>query len=511
MRLITIIFLVCCVYSGQAQEKGDNTWLFGYDDDFEFDSLDIYGGTVLDFLNSPPDVYSAVLPMDFDATNASISNDEGDLLFYTNSVEVVNGNHDIIENGSGLSPNGTFGAEAMILPQGALILPFPEQEGKYLIFHSGIVIIQLPDDNDFACRPLYYSVVDMNANSGEGLVLEKNIVIATDDLTAGKITAVRHGNGRDWWIIMPLFNSASLRRFLLTPQGVEDRGYAMVSDTLLNGLGQAAFSPDGSKYALLNLIRPNEEYLNLFDFDRCTGEFSNQTLISYTGSDLSGGVAFSPNSRFLYATIYDEIYQYDMQAADVAASVDTVAIYDGYQEEIPGFDSLFLPTRFFMAQLAPNGKIYINTTNAVRSLHVINQPDSLGAACDVQQHALQLMTLNQFSLPSFPSYRLGVLEDSPCDSITVSNTKERTYQVQAWLFPNPSAGYLQAQIEGIPMNQPLSLGLYNQLGQEVFLKKWRHNWHTPEFNLSGVPSGVYFYSLSSAGNIVKSGKLIVQQ
>jgi hypothetical protein len=104
-------------------------------------------------------------------------------------------------------------------------------------------------------------------------------------------------------------------------------------------------------------------------------------------------------------------------ADDLYESIDTVATYDGYEEPIPGTEGLSLATVFFMAQLAPNGKIYLNTTNSVRSLHVINQPDLPGDSCDVQQHAIQLPTLNAFSLPNFPNYKLRNLVGSPADTL----------------------------------------------------------------------------------------------
>jgi hypothetical protein len=59
-----------------------------------------------------------------------------------------------------------------------------------------------------------------------------------------------------------------------------------------------------------------------------------------------------------------------------------VATWDGFEE------NGFFATTFYLAQLAPDGKIYINSNNGVSYLHVINNPDSLGLACDVCQHCV---------------------------------------------------------------------------------------------------------------------------
>ena len=74
---------------------------------------------------------------------------------------------------------------------------------------------------------------------------------------------------------------------------------------------------------------------------------------------------------------------------------------------------ILLPTRFYLAQLAPNGKIYIsvppNSSEFICILSTI--PDSAGLACNVEATwSESLPTRNGFSMPNFPNYRLGALE-----------------------------------------------------------------------------------------------------
>ncbi len=127
------------------------------------------------------------------------------------------------------------------------------------------------------------------------------------------------------------------------------------------------------------------------------------------------GVGFSPNSKYLYFNTNTTLLQYDLEAEDIEASKDTIAVYDGYI-------STFLPTTFFLQQLAPDGKIYLSCTNTVDVLHVIHNPDEAGQACNMEQHGTQLPTLNLFSIPNFPNYRLGPLDGSPCDTLGLNNT-----------------------------------------------------------------------------------------
>ena len=90
------------------------------------------------------------------------------------------------------------------------------------------------------------------------------------------------------------------------------------------------------------------QFVEIYDFDRCNGGLSNHRRMHYN-ANISGGVAISPNSRYLYVSSYEHVYQYDLWASDIESTKVTVAVYDGYQSPFG--------SKFFMAQLAPDGKI----------------------------------------------------------------------------------------------------------------------------------------------------------
>ncbi|MBK8565637.1 MAG: PKD domain-containing protein [Saprospiraceae bacterium] len=54
-------------------------------------------------------------------------------------------------------------------------------------------------------------------------------------------------------------------------------------------------------------------------------------------------------------------------------------------------------------------------------LHVIDQPNKKGDGCRFQQHGMKLPTLNKFTSPHFPYYRLGPKDGSPCDTLGLDN------------------------------------------------------------------------------------------
>jgi len=404
-----------------GQSKRDHVWLFGYDSESN-EVNSVFGGSVMDFNSTPPLIELDLRGMSFDATVASICDEAGNLLLYTNGVYIANAQGDTVANSTGLvTVMESLGfIDGMRLVQGALLLPLPDSDHEFVLIHEAIKIIPanppVTTSISLGCNPVYETRIDLSLNNNEGAVTIKRDTLLDITMDGGKLSAVRHANGRDWWIVIPQHNSGLMYRFLLNPEGLQAYPPQDVGITLWHGLGQSVFSPDGSKYAHMSLHVQTQNYLNIFDFDRCTGLFSNPLQIFYTDNEVAGGVAISPNSRYLYLSSYLEIYQFDLYAEDIEASRQTVAVYDGYLETVPGF-SLGFATRFFLAQLAPDNKIYLSTYSSVRSLHVINNPDLPGMACEVIQHGIMLPTLNAFGLPNYPHFRLGSLSGSSCDTL----------------------------------------------------------------------------------------------
>lgn len=387
--------------------KHDYVWLMGYQ---SYSGNDWFGGTRIDFNTMPPTITREDRYMDCDITNAVMCDEMGELLFYTNGVYVSSYANDTMMNGLKLNPDNTVPQDR--LSQGVLILPLPGNDHLYYMIHEVATFAPTP----YAYTQIYrcfYSIVDMSQNGGLGKVIVKNKVLLQDTLCYGKITATRHANGRDWWILLPKFDRSAFFRYLLTPAGIDTFPLQALGDNLISNSGQAVFSPDGSKYVRMNGVgNVIGTYLDIFDFDRCEGLLSNYHRIFKTGL-ASTGVSVSPNSRFLYLTNTLSVLQYDLTAADVEASEILVAEHDGFESP--------LITNFYHPQIAPDGKIYICSNSSVDKLHVIDYPDSAGLSCHLRQHAINLPTLNLGSVPNHPNYRLGPLDDSACDTLGIDN------------------------------------------------------------------------------------------
>jgi len=413
-----------------AQQGLSNLWLGGFDND----GPPPFGGVDLEFFSGSLSISTVSRAIGYKRTSANITNEDGELHFSTNGAFLANALGDTMLNGSGLNPSDYTSnwPEGLHISQGSLILPKPDAPGIFYLIHGTIDELQTS-----LAHYLYLTTIDMSLDGGLGGVVTKNQVLINDTLNSGRITAVRHANGRDWWIFCHKVNTNTFYRFLLTPDGVSLNGTQSVGIIRPRDSGQVCFSPDGSKFAYY-WGQFNQD-LEIFDFDRCTGLFSNPVQILISDANSMGGVAFSPNSRYLYVSSVEDVYQYDTEAADIEASMVHIAEWDGFYSPFPPFATLF-----DIAQLAPDGKIYIATGNGTQHLHVIHDPDAGGLACNMEQHGIELPRYFTNSLPNHPNYHLGPIDGSVCDSLGINNgltpdpSPEERGAMRA--YPNPSNG-----------------------------------------------------------------------
>ena len=402
----TLLFLVVSLILNDAYAQNhDYYWPMGYG---SFSSDTTFGRTVIDFNESPPLIYREDRELNFAATMASFCDSLGNLRFYTNGIRLMDDQHETVGNGDSLN-TGPFALSdywsgyRFFLSE--IFVPLPDDPDSLLLVH----ISSYPDDTlGVTGKKLHRTTIVQN--NGNSYVASKNQPLL-EDVTISSLTMVKHANGRDWWFFCGVESQNRYYSLLLTPEGITSVKEFELSPAFpfLYASSNMTFSPDGSKMARYYIT--NGVYI--YDFDRCLGEFANPVFIPMPNTTLGGGVSISPNSRFLYIMSNVEVFQFDLWAGDIAASMDTVAVYDGFQSPFS--------TRFFLSQLGPDGRVYINALSSVNVLHAIQYPDKKGKACEVRQHSVQLPTYNARTLPHFPNYRLGPLDGSPCDTLGLDN------------------------------------------------------------------------------------------
>lgn len=407
-----IIYIIILLIPWSANSQGiSNLWMSGYYYGTGSSPLR-FGGTNINFITGYADTVASERQMNFSDCNANICDSAGSILFYTNGIYIANANNDTMMNGSGLSPsqyttqNLQFGLR---IRQGNLILPLPGDSLKYFLIHQTLFYDQLA--SDYRSSEIYYSLIDMDLDGGLGAVVQKNVILLSDTLNPGAITACKHANGRDWWLVFHKSIGRRYYKYLLTPTGFQGPFSQDIGLSLpVQGdfIWQSCFSPNGEKFASVMAA----DSMDVMNFDRCTGLFSNSIQIGLNDSAIGRGVAFSPNSSMMYVSSMKYMYQFNVLSGNIDSTKIIIGRFDGFADPIPP-----LYTGFYLSQLAYDNKIYINTVNSTQWLMVVNNPDNVGVDCNFLQHSFMLPTYNAFTIPNFPNYFLGPIVGSSCDSL----------------------------------------------------------------------------------------------
>ncbi|MBA3284899.1 MAG: T9SS type A sorting domain-containing protein [Nitrosopumilus sp.] len=509
MKVLINLIICVFIYSNIYSQNRINIWQTSF-------GSPTYGlANEINFNSGSADTLGIIRDMNFFLCSAGICDTSGQLLFYTNGQYIGNRNHDTLLNGYNYNPgyatdifycsSGFCSGLGLIQP--VIILPFPDNADKYYLLHiTGEEFPNPYGTTTFLYQPLEfrYSIVDMSLDGGMGgiPVGSKNLTLLTDTLVTGQIAAVKHGNGRDWFIFIQKFNSNFYYKYLLTPAGIQQipGQYLGLNSPIINDyFGSALFSPDGNKYAhIISIV----DTLNLFDFDRCTGMFSNPIYLTVPDTGIYGRIlscSFSPNNRFLYASTHLNLYQFDLLSPNINNSRTTVATYDGFVSPFP--------TYFFQHALAPDNKIYLSTYGGCNVLHVINSPDSLGVSCDVSQHSFILPTYNN-CLPNFTNYDLGKIAGSPCDTIVGINDPNKNGIFTIYPNPSPDKFWINYEIE---VNSKADFHLYNSMGINVFYQTLYGTSKTLLISTKRLSAGVYFAKINLDGKSVYVEKLIINK
>lgn len=414
-----VLFISVTVPHFLVAQKHDYTWISGHHD-HEGKGNPKFGYNILTFSDTAKLKVTTqkYLNTNYETSinisltqlfNVFISNEEGVLAWYSNGMRIFNRKHEIMENGDSInfgeawvdyekfkSGYGWFDNQAIPL--------IPHEDSRYMMMHT----LTSREGAGFPVK-LMYSLVDMEYNNGEGMVIFKNKIIIDDTIAYSGF--VRHANGQDWWFV-----SAELSKDVWHTGLINDKGLDFAHEIEFN----ANFAPESP--ANVMAISPSGEivvrgtqywdvnggypwYVTLYHFDRCDGTLTRSDHFKF-GNDSTFAVfpIISPNNRFVYFinTRYQEIYQCDLEAVDIEASCQRIAKPDGKWAPFP--------KTFFKTGLGPDNKIYISEGSSAHQMTVINKPDLPGLACDVFQD-LVLPCYNTRNVPRNPNYRLGPLPD----------------------------------------------------------------------------------------------------
>jgi hypothetical protein len=465
-----VFFLFIVIPLVVFSQRQGNIWYFGH-----------HAG--LDFSYNPPHVLTngatyngttSAYPIPHSEGTAVICDSAGYLLFYTNGRKIWNRNDQVIPNGDSILGHWSS-------TQSAIIVPSPGSSRYFYVFTTDAF---LEDDLQYGFR---YSIVDVCGDNGLGSVVMNNIKLL--DTVAEKVTAVKHANGSDYWIITHKYFSDAFYAYHLSWLGIEDTVishvgsvHPVVVDTGIHAtwaaIGQLKASPIGNKLVIVNGNSPTPiaEY---FDFNKSTGVVSNCVNIRTDTNFQYFGASFSPdNSKIYIASDLNGqgIYQFDLNAGggnpdSVRAS--KIRVSNGHNN-------------YFGLQLAVDGKIYasIYMNNGGHYLSVINNPNFPGLFCDVQDSVINLGSgFCSYSFPNFMDsydYTNGAYR---CDIVSAGTLQEENIKI----YPNPANDILY--IEGLENNMPVAI--YDIDGRWVKSGMIKDD----QLDVSSLKQGMYFIKL----------------
>lgn len=382
MREVLIFCMLCLCASWLYGQNQESNWIFGFNCELTFEN-----GVPSD--QGLGDLYVT-------EGSASISNAEGELLFFTNGSMVYDKFGAPMPNGSEVDGHDSSTQNVLIVPQ-----PGDTDERFYYLFS---VPSQIDWEGNFTSGGLGMVLIDMQANGGLG-----DVIGAGEQLTnsaSEMLHATWHSNGRDVWVLTHEMGSSNWTAFLVTCEGIEDQ---VVSDSGRffhqdefgsNAIGSVKLSPQGNRVAACytqmddNTSMNHLTYLLHGAFNNSTGEVSIEgEVLHETETNHQGyGLSFSPNGNMLYYSLLAgtcKLYQYQLNSNDVAATEVELASGGGAYANL---------------QLAPNGVVYIARGSGSQFLSGIMNPDVAGLACNYQEIAVELSGFSSLGLPNIWMY-----------------------------------------------------------------------------------------------------------
>ena len=376
MRSLLFIAIVILGITGTYAQGEANNWFFGFGAGLTFDSVT---GTV-----TPTNASLSTI-----STNegcSSISDVNGNLLFYSDGRNVWDANHQIMPNADYNNGTGLLGDPSST--SSALIVPRPGNLDQFYVFtvdephhmngwaypdqgpanESGTSVgtyddgATIPSGDDGYNNGLNYTLIDLSLNGGNGDAdsAEKNVQLITYNTAdieeskfkcSEKITAVEHADGQSYWLITQFIDT--FYAFRIDASGVNTTPVESLVSPIIttdgyrrNGIGYLKSSPDGGKLVVAHNQNGTQQGQTaggtgsawMYDFDNSTGTVSNALLLEAGISFY--GAAFSQDSKKVYLSGNNSVRQFDLDATDISAS--KTIVFSGFS---------FIGAM----QLAPNG------------------------------------------------------------------------------------------------------------------------------------------------------------
>ncbi|WMN11740.1 PKD domain-containing protein [Marivirga salinae] len=372
----------------EEEKQKANFWYFG-------------DGAGIDFNNEGGPV--AVTDGNIEAQEGctTVSDDNGDLLFYTNGDVIWDSEHNVMANGTDLGGDPDAS-------QGVIAVAHGSDPSLYYLFLNQDVS---SDTSNFS-----YALIDLKLNEGLGDVVLKNRKIYSR--STEKVAAQGNENTN---VLTHELGSNSYRLYPVNDQGINAAEYiSQGSDYFSNSsaTGYLKYAAGGDKVA--QAYNSGGAFIDFLRRDSLDNWEEALLDVNFGGEVY--GIEFSPSADLLYATINNGANSVLLQ----------IPVNDDYTiEEIENPDSVTIADLSFEAgaiQTGPNGQLYIAANNSP-DVYTIGSPDQRFAPNNGSNLASSLQPFNlagrnsRLGLPNFVQ-NLSTPQQEPSINVAANCSSE---------------------------------------------------------------------------------------
>lgn len=355
--------------------------------------------------------------------SACVSDENGNLLFYTDGETVWNRQHSIMQNGNSLSGDKSSS-------QSALIVQHPDNDNLYYVFTTA----------PYNTNGFQYSIVDLTQDGGLGGVSSKNNLLFAP--STEKVTAAVHANNIDLWILAHEKNTDAFYAYLIDESGLN-------TTPVISHIGNAltGFAAGHLKFntAMNQVSSTLGNGIEIYDFDNSTGIVSNPMYISISGT--TNGIEYSPDRTKLYYTSFhygpsnntlvNQVYQLDILAGGMTEIENSSTLV--FTDTVSTTAYQFIAAM----QIGPDKKIYV-LSSSNQYLDIIENPNEAGANCTYTKNVLYLGgKATSAGLPNFPpvyNNKNFTILNNCSDTATIFKLNKTTNIASVlWDFDDPAS------------------------------------------------------------------------
>ncbi|MCL2039490.1 MAG: hypothetical protein FWG85_03570 [Bacteroidetes bacterium] len=407
-KLIIILLLLTLTTQIFAQKETYN-WYFG-------------AGAGITFMpdGEKAEVLTECMIINHMEGTATLSDRNGNLLFYSDGENVWNKNHKLLLQGSGL--RGHFSSA-----RSAIIIPKPGSNQYYYVFTiDALEEWSENNGNPIGRYGVNYSMIDILLDNGNGDIMNNTKNVRLLDNAVEKMIAINHANKEDIWLVVYNWKDNYYYTYLITKDGIsEPIKTARPFSSFYQPNGTIAFGGFNLEYdfkhnKLIDCDMPIHSFV-IYNFNTTSGtiQINNPVVIPaypiYYDEDEDSlkyrdsgkynpySAVISDDGSKLYGSCRGRaIIQWDLLAGDIDAIIKSRSIVSEDTNNTGG-DILY---NFGAIRKGPDNKMYIARSWAPY-LAIINEPNEDASNCGYESEGVYLEgNASRYGLPIMMNYNV---------------------------------------------------------------------------------------------------------